>query len=185
MKFFTKCQLFLIFSLLILCFSSYVYPKVQPSAKTINYDQIANKITMNFANKMKQKKNLLFCGSGGAMMGNIQEMHVSFNYYTLIDIPFARKLLIECAKEYLQDINDNIEVQPYLHDHPFTAKNLEISIFTYNTDGRGVLYPNLRNACLYQGIIYYFGDDGEKFVTIKEEPYDEAVKIVEKEANKK
>jgi hypothetical protein len=185
MKFFTKPQSFLIFSLLTLCFSSYVYPKVQPSAKTINYDQIADKITMQFAAKMKQKKNLLFCGSGGAMMGDIQEMHVSFNLYSPLEIPAARKLIIECAKEYLKDINDNKEVQPYLHDHPFTAKNIQISIYIYKSDGKYVLYPNLGDACLFMGTIYYFGSDGQQLLTIKEEPYDEAVKIVEKEANKK
>jgi hypothetical protein len=173
------------FSLLILCFSSYVYPKVQPSAKTINYDQIADKITMHFADKMKQKKNLVFIGLGGAMMGDIQEMHVSFNLYSPLEIPVARKLIIECAKEYLKDINESNEIQPYLHDHPFTAKNIEIAIFIYNTNGSNILAPNIANVSVYNDTICYWVDDGEKFIIIKQEPYNEAVKITEKEANKK
>jgi hypothetical protein len=185
MKFFTKPQSFLIFSLLTLYFSSYVYPKVQPSAKTINYDQIADKITMQFAAKMKQKKNLVFIGLGGAMMGDIQEMHVSFNYYSPLEIPIARKLIIECAQEYLKDINDNKEVQPYLHDRPFTAKNIVIVIFTYNANGSDIVYPKIVDVRLSHNTIYYLSDQDGQLVTIQEESYDEAVKIVEKEVNKK
>jgi hypothetical protein len=178
-------KIFLIGVLLSMCFSNYCDNTNQPKKLSKGYSKIADKITMQFAAKMKQKKNLVFIGLGGAMMGDIQEMDVSFNYSCPINIPTARKLIIECAKEYLQDINDNKEVQPYLHDHPFTAQNIQITIFIHNVDDSRIYYPNLCNVNIINNTVRYLSHDGEKFVSLKEEPYDEAMKIVEKEANKK
>ena len=65
------------------------------------------------------------------MMDDIQMMAMSFNYYEEVNLKTARELTIYVINEYLSAINSNKELRPYLHEYPFTAKNVEIRIFIY------------------------------------------------------
>src|SRR3989344_4332350 len=96
------------------------------------YIKLAHKITEKTAKKLKEQKNLYLIGTGGQMMHDIQMMMMGFNFYKVVDIETARQLLVESVEEYLSVINSNKEVRPYLHNYPFTAKNIEIVIYFYN-----------------------------------------------------
>ena len=57
------------------------------------------------------------------MMHDIQMMMMGFDFYQGLDIPEARKLLVDAVDEYLAEINANDKVRPYLHNYPFTYQN--------------------------------------------------------------
>ena len=96
------------------------------------YVKLAHEITEKTAKELKEQKNLYLIGTGGQMMDDIQMMAMSFDYYQEVNLKTARELTIHAINEYLSAINNNKEVKPYLHEYPFTAKNVEIRIWVYN-----------------------------------------------------
>jgi hypothetical protein len=77
------------------------------------------------------------------------------------------------------DINNNEEIRPYLHEYPFTAKNVEIRIFIYKPDGT---YPPLDKIQCFSsinGILTYYLDVPEKytFQALHKETYEEALRL--------
>ena len=156
---------------------------------SVNYEKVADKITARTAKKLKQEKGLILIGTGGGMMNDIKMMMMGFNYYKVIDMDEARKLLIYCVEEYLNAINSDEKVRPYLHNYPFTAENIEIKIFFYKPDGSNVAPNEISVATANEGRMAYSIDDPEKHTLkrIHRESYEEALKIVssQKECNQK
>ena len=122
-------------------------------------------------------------------MDDIKLMSMGFNYYKVIDIDEARRLLVYCAEEYLTAINGDEKVRPYLHNYPFTAKNIEIDIYFYKPNGSDVAPNEISIAGANEGRVTYSIDDLEKhtLIRIRRETYEEAFKIVssQKEGNPK
>jgi len=112
------------------------------------------------------------------MMNDIQVMFMSFNYYQEVDLKEARELIIYAVKEYLTAINDNQEVRPYLHDYPFTAKNVGIDIFFYNSDGSDLSPDKISCAQCSDGKIECYVYSAESFTMIREESYEEALQAI-------
>ncbi len=106
------------------------------------YVKLADRITEQTARKLQKQKNLCLVGTGGQMMDDIQVMDMSFFYYQEVDLKTGRELIVNAINEYLLAINSNKEVRPYLHEYPFTAKNVEIRIFLYKPD-RSNLPPSI------------------------------------------
>ncbi len=149
------------------------------------YVKLAHKITEKTARELKAQKNLYLVGTGGQMMDDIQMMMMGFNFYKIVDIETARKLLVDSVQEYLAAINSSEEVRPYLHNYPFTAKNVEIVIYFYSPDGSRGPPDKIKIAATNHGEVVYYIDDPEKH-TIKsmhEETYEEALKLANNEPN--
>ena len=139
-----------------------------------NYEKIADAITANTAKKLEEQKKLYLIGTGGRMMHDIQAMHMSFQFFHEVDLEEARELIVYALREYLSDINNNEEVRPYLHNYPFTAKNVEIRIFIYGPDRNElppekIVYISSRNGILR----YYIRADDDH--PICKETYEEAL----------
>ena len=145
-----------------------------------DYEKIADKITERSAKKLKAQKGLVLIGTGGQMMHDIQMMAMSFNFYQEVDLSTARKLLIDSVQEYLSDINSNDKIRKYLHNYPFTDKNVEIVIFFHSPDGFKVSPGKINIAAANQGKVTYYIDYPEKHTikSIYKETYEEASQAV-------
>ncbi len=138
-----------------------------------HYEKIADAITANTAKKLEEQKKLYLIGTGGRMMHDIQAMHMNFQFFHEVDLEEARELIVYALREYLSDINNNEEVRPYLHNYPFTAKNVEIRIFISGPDRHElppekIVYVSSRNGILR----YYIRADDDH--PIHQETYEEA-----------
>ncbi|MFS8562832.1 MAG: hypothetical protein LVR00_00225 [Rhabdochlamydiaceae bacterium] len=133
---------------------------------------------------MEEQKKLYLIGIGGKMMHDIQAMHMSFQFYEVVDIGTARQLLVDATQEYLLAINSSKEIRPYLHTYPFTVENVEIAIYFYNPDGSTVSTNKIEVGAVRQGKLVYYIDYPEKHTikSIHEETYEEALEIVNAEA---
>jgi hypothetical protein len=145
-----------------------------------DYEKIADAITEKTAKKLKEQKNLCLIGTGGGMMHDIYGMDMSFNYYQEVDLKTARELLVYAVSEYLSAINSNTEVRPYLHNYPFTAKNVEIHILICEPDGASPPLNKIDYISAINGILNYYLDLPETYSrqNICKETYEEALKIV-------
>ena|SRR3990167_8677558 len=167
MKHFLNFSLGLLVTSLIFGCSSMTY-------KLSKDEKIVNQITEETAKKLKEKKNLILIGTGGQMMHEIEMLAMSFQFFHEVDLEKARELIVYAVREYLSDINNNEEVRPYLHNYPFTAKNVEIRIFFYGPDRRElppdkIVYISSRNGILR----YYIRADDDH--PIHQETYEEAL----------
>ena len=154
------------------CFSSCGY-------QVPEYEKIADAITAKTAKKLEKEKGLLLIGTGGQMMNDIQMMMMGFNFYQEIDLKTARKLIVYVISEYLSQINNNKDVRPYLHEYPFTAKNVEIEIFIYHPNGSRLPQEKIYCISAINGSIYYYRRGQKQYTeeTLCEETYEEALKL--------
>jgi len=144
------------------------------------YVMLAHEITAKTGKELKAQKNLYLVGTGGGMMDDIQMMAMSFNYYKEVDLKTGRDLLVYATNEYLSAINNNTEIRPYLHEYPFTAKNIEIRIFIYNSDRSELSIDKIDCITSRHGMLnYYIRSDASQ--AIYEESYEKAVQAISSE----
>ncbi|NNM43196.1 MAG: hypothetical protein HKM07_02510 [Chlamydiae bacterium] len=139
-------------------------------------------MTIQTGKKLKDEKGLILIGTCSQMMDNIQLMGMSFNFYQTVDLSHARELLIYSIEKYLSSINSDQKIRPYLHEYPFGAKNVEISIHFYNPDGSDVALDKIYYASAIDGKLSYYVDLPEKYSrkSIHEETYEQALQLEQK-----
>jgi len=145
--------------------------------------RIERRVTDVFSKKMYITKGLVTIGTGGGGVGKIKTIDVSFECYQEMNISQARKLLLECVGGFLVEINKTPELKQYSREFPFTFKNVNISIIFISIKTRNFIYsPLIASARIDEGNIMYNIYHDEQLDTIKEETYEEALKIVEQES---
>lgn len=127
---------------------------------------------------------------GGAKEDGIWLMSLDFQRY---DVPLneeeARKLIINCLHDYLEAVNRDEKLRPFLKIYPFKPENIDIGIFNFDPISRKEsFYPNITVVTAYEGKIAYFTVDESnpyRYKTKKYESYDEALAILKKENEQK
>ncbi len=153
-------------------------PFETPNAKV----RIARKVRKQVAEKLKKDLSLYPSGSGGQMMNQIHMLALSFRYYQPVNIETARKLLVTAVTEFIDAVNANEEIRPYLQNYPFEAKNIEIRIFLQNLDGSPIPFGRLKVISSMDGNFQYKIDNLETglFTTIYKESFKEGQKKVKR-----
>lgn len=146
------------------------------------YEKISDKITEKTAKNLSKKYQLTPIGSGGSMMHDVEKLALSFNCYHPLSLDQSRKLIVSCVDEYIEAVNNNADIRPYLHNYPFTEQNVEVAIFIYENNKFTEVQPG-QVSCVSElkGKICYHTKDPEdeyKLETLHEESYAEAVRIV-------
>lgn len=168
----------LIFSIIVLSVASAIYLR-QP--KEPQYCKYANKITNAFRHSVKEKYHLVPTSYGGSFMGNISVISQMYSVYDKkYDVDEARALLVNCTQEYLNQINQDEKIKPYLSHVPFSENGLEFSIYFHKARFEYVDSEFVAGAILINGELHYSSYDHEKkkFVDVHRESYEEAVRIV-------
>lgn len=149
--------------------------------KSEDYEVYVNQIVNSFSKDMEKEYNLICIGDGGRMPYDVEEISVKFLAFRKVSIEEARKLEVNCTERLLKAINSNDKIRPFLREYPFKANRAKISISfrnknnTYHCDGGVDLVFHAKNK------IYYRSEDPstEQFFSLAEEPYEEALKIVQ------
>ena len=151
----------------------------------LDYEKIADKTTDKTAKKLEKQKKLHLVGIGGQMMNDIQMMAMSFQFFQEVDLKTARELAVYAVSEYLTDINSNEVLRPYLHQYPFTAKNVAIRIWIYNPDKSDPPLDKIYFVSAINGTITYYLDLPETYSrkAICKETYEEALKLTQSNTN--
>ncbi|MFQ5730230.1 MAG: hypothetical protein ACE5GN_07705 [Waddliaceae bacterium] len=94
----------------------------------------------------------------------------------------GRKLLIDCAEELLSQINSHPDFRQFMHEYPFTIKNIDIHMYVSEETGGTIYHPNIAVFSLSNGNLCYSTNTPENryiFFSREKETYEEAVRIVE------
>jgi len=135
--------------------------------------------------QLSKRYGLIPIGTGGGEKeGKSWLKCVSFQLYKKITKDEARILMVEMVEIFLRNINKNKIIIPYLYNHPFTYKNLELSVFILDKDGSDIFHPHLGLISLTESgtvnFVSYEPGPMCDYATDIEEPYEETYKIVMK-----
>lgn len=169
--------------LLIACIGAFMPNQYGPSQG----EQLVNQTLAKAAKIIKKKYQLQPVGEGAAMPGGpIQELTLEFDANARYTKEQLRDLLIKSAKELLEQIQTNEEIQPFLITKPFTIQNVKITIYNQDQNGREVYDPEISTASLSRGILIYKTTDPEdefKYKNRIKETYEEALQALKCQNN--
>ncbi len=142
--------------------------------------KVKNSICYLTIKQLNEERGLLGVGTGSSMMFDIKTMALSLSYYKPIEnVDQARELLVYAAEKFLFNINDIREIQVYLHNRPFTEKNIELTIFLKGNENNPDL-PQFAWVSTFHGKVkYVLKKESEKYEieTLFSETYEEAKKL--------
>ena len=139
-----------------------------------------NEVVDALEKEMKEKFGLRCIGQGGSMPYDIQEIGARFLCHQQVTVEEARELEIRATERFVEIINSHEAIRPYLRDYPWDYRRAAIMIAF--RDEYGEDYPEgVRLILQGKDKVFYYGPKKhpkEVGVTIKDEPYEEAKKIV-------
>lgn len=137
----------------------------------------ADKITNPFIKNSCKKYSLSVLGTGGRMMGRVEDISVSFIAYGSYNVEEARDHFLKIVRPFVSEIKESLELKPYLlyPDNPEYAAQVSI---TYRVEN--FLRPKpplIAHVIMFNGIISYSVSDTPHtgYRTIFEETYHEAL----------
>jgi hypothetical protein len=145
----------------------------RPSEKV----RISSEIRSKTAKKLKNEMGLIPFGFSGTMIHQIKELGLTFQYNQPVDLQQARRMLVRAENIFLNEINSNEKIRPYLIQYPFDSKNVEVMILLQKSDGSKVDQGELTLIVCRGGVLKYeiHNADTHLLSTIHEETFEEAV----------
>jgi hypothetical protein len=80
--------------------------------------------------KLQSTYKMDVCGSGGGAMYGINTVMLAFTIERPITIEEARAILVGSMGVYLENINKNKAIRPYLEEYPFSPSRVNLTFFT-------------------------------------------------------
>ncbi len=136
--------------------------------------------------KLKDQYDLYAIGSGGCTMDQVKMLHLAFAYDKEVDLSSARNLIILSINEFMNTINNDDVIRPYLDSYPFNPKNIEIMICIMQPNGIDVDSNKIALISLHDGVIDYEACKSENalLTTIHKETYGEAIEKLQEGQNR-
>jgi hypothetical protein len=82
-------------------------------------EKIADADLAKTAKELSEKYGLIPSGTGSQMMDEIKMLYLAFDYRNRLEIPEARTIILGCVKEFMNTINKDEKIRPYLFKYPF------------------------------------------------------------------
>lgn len=145
------------------------------------YTQYVAEITSAFAKEMN-KEFCLDCGaSGGEMPYDVEAISIKLVSYQSATVEQARELEIKTTERLVQIINAHEKIRPFLRESPFPSSRARVNISFRNPKKTLSSSNDVALVLQAKNKIHYCAKDPNNqylFIDIKEEPYEEARKIV-------
>jgi hypothetical protein len=117
------------------------------------YQGLSEESTMiyKFINGVGKNLAIKYCmkqyGNGLAGMDKIWQLALEFERCgDPLTEEEARELIVNCVNDFLTAVNNNQQLKPLLRDYPFTANNIDLTIFNYDKNRSLYQYPSIANV---------------------------------------
>ena len=146
----------------------------------------ADKISSTLIKEMEEKYGLHCCGSGGQLATGVGALAVDFEIRKKVTIEEAREMIVTATERFLELINSDEKIRPYLKEYPFKPNRAEILLAFRNKDGKDffdgtpVLVFQVNNKIFYRRAIPIDKNNpyASNLRNLYEEPYEKALEIV-------
>jgi hypothetical protein len=150
------------------------------------YTQYVAEVTSSFVKEMHKKYGLECGASGGAMPYDVEEILVQLVAYRSATIEQARELEVKATERFAQIINAHEKIRPFLREYPFPSSRARVTI-SFRKKRKHPTDDDVEFVCHAKNKLYYLAHDPDHPYVgkdIKNEPYEEALKIVQDNAAK-
>jgi hypothetical protein len=118
-------------------------------------ERSADVVLKQAATAIAKKYDLTPFGTGGGMMDEIKMLALAFQYTKPIDISSGRELLLSTIDTFLETVNKDPTIRPYLKNYPFEPKNIQIRIFLCHPDRSGPSKGEFCAISALDGVLIY------------------------------
>jgi len=153
------------------------------------YTQYVAEVTSSFLKEMYKEYGFECGASWGRMPYDVEEISVSLVACQSATIEQAREIEIKTTERLVQIINAHEKIKPYLRERPFPSGRARVSIAFEKQRQKGM--HSVDNNVVYvlqaKNRIYYQAENPDNpyvYKDIKDESYEEALKIVQSNAAK-
>jgi hypothetical protein len=150
---------------------------------SIGDEQVVGRILQKLGKQINKNYNLRVIGTNVGMPGGVVELlGLEFESERILTKKEMRKILIDCTEMFLTVINSDERIRSLLKNYPFTAENIEITIYNLPVDGSDVYHPKICTSTMNKGRLGYRTVDSQNTYTYKTsttETYSEALKIIQ------
>jgi len=145
------------------------------------YETYVNQLINSFAKEIKKEFGLICIGDGGQMPYDVEAVSIKFAAYCYPSIEKARELEVKITERFINAINSNEKIRPYLREYPFKADRAEVAISFYTKDNSRYTDGSVSYVFQVKNKIYYCSKNPhtKNLDDLYEEPYEEALKIVQ------
>jgi hypothetical protein len=156
------------------------------SANIKNLQQDYCKMAYNgmnaFSKSLETNDDLHLEGRGGAMMHDIKTINLTYSTEKYLNINQSRKLIISTSQKLINFFNSYTEIQPFLHDIPFTEKNIDLMI-SFKKNGKRIHHKYITLVFTKNSKIFYceYDNENKRFIDVLEETYAEGLQKLAEE----
>ncbi len=159
------------------------YPPPAPARRRqiVRHDcRYVNEAVREFEKVAVNEFGVFSDGSGASMPKDVESISVSMTIYKKGVIEEARELIVRLRERFLEIINKNEKLRPYLREYPFTHIRTQVSLGFCDTNGMTYQDGSIAHVSSGANKIAYSISEPNSFsyTNVAREPYDTAVEIV-------
>jgi hypothetical protein len=128
-----------------------------------------------------EKYGFISTGAGGSMYDKVRSLSLRLRTKEPMNKDTARAFLVNSALDFLEIINNDKEIRPYLIKYPATLENVDVAIFSKDSN----YYPLIAVVSTYpEDTINFATKDKDQefgYKTEEDEPFAEAYAIVKEQ----
>jgi hypothetical protein len=153
------------------------------------YTQYVAEIIRSFSKQVEKDFDLECIGSGGEMPHDVEEISVKFVASRRATVEEARELEVKLTEAFVQVINAHEKIKPSLRECPFPSSRAHVTISFRDSKKKRIPFSDNDVELVFQTrdrIFYQARNPDNPYLgkDIKDEPYEEALKIVRDNAAK-
>lgn len=153
----------------------------------IDHGDLAVTAMRSYAKQVRKEFGFELSAFGGCMMNDIEIFEVTFARNDKVTVDEARRLIVQISEGFIAKINADEKIRPYLHNYPITQKNVRFHLSFAATraepPGNSFVYyvSSTNGKIFYDSFDNSIPRDDQQIVSLANEPYDEALKILHRE----
>lgn len=132
--------------------------------------------------KLAKKHNLICRGTSKGMIKTINLMGFIFRHERKVTKDEGRRIFVDCVNEFLDAINEDESLRPYLAVYPFDFNHIDMTIHFNNENHDDLFHPDLGAVTNINNNIRYYTYDSEcqipSYKVDERESFEDALKIV-------
>lgn len=153
---------------------------IQTDERSMHIEHV-NELVNRFIVQIEQEFGLICIGNGSSMPYDVESISLKFVSHQRATIDQACALEVQIIEKFLEVVNQDANIRPYLREYPFTAPRAKISISFNKPNGEpytdGIVVGHVFQV---RGYIFYCKTSKEGNLSdLGEEPYEAALKIAQ------